>query len=101
MESDFLNQFDTNSVTGGVTQQFTDQFATLFLVGTIVSSVITILILVLYIFSAVRKYKVQNAIFDIQKTLHEINDREKVANTAASSVQQTPAAATPEVIASE
>ena len=77
MQSEFLNQFDTSTLTSNVTDQIVDQLSSLILVGIIVSAAITIPFLILYILSAIRKHKVQTAIFDIQKTLHEINDLQK------------------------
>jgi Ca2+/H+ antiporter len=44
------------------------------------SVVISIVFVILYIVSMVRRWKVQHAIFDIQKNIRELNERSKVAD---------------------
>ena len=45
---------------------------------------ITIVFIVLYVSSILRKRKVENAIFDIQKIVSEMNERDKARSTSQS-----------------
>lgn len=49
--------------------------------ATIASLVLTLVFIVFWITAALHRRKVQNAIIDIQKTLHEMNERDKLRQT--------------------
>ena len=51
------------------------------------SVVLTIVFIVLYVSSMLRKRKVENAILDIQKTIHEMNERDKARSASTPRVQ--------------
>jgi hypothetical protein len=53
------------------------QLETILLWGVVASVVVAIPLFLLYILSLQRKRKMQKAILDIQKTLHEMNERDK------------------------
>lgn len=46
-----------------------------------VSIIITVAFIALYVASILRRRKVENAILDIQKVIHEMNERDKKRNT--------------------
>lgn len=69
---------DINSLIGQTMQPY----AVFFTIFTIASIALTILILVLWILSMIRRRKMQAAIFDIQATLHEMNERDKARSPA-------------------
>lgn len=56
-----------------MTSSITDALAPFMLL----SFVITVAFVVLYVVSLIRRRKLENALFDIQKTLHEMNERDK------------------------
>ena len=68
---------------------------TIFTIFTIVSIVLMIGIFVLWIMSMIRTRKVQNAVFDIQKTLHEMNEREKAGVDRLAQTPTPPTTAVP------
>lgn len=77
---------DLQSLLGDSTlQTLSDEFQS----AIIVSIVMTAIFVVAYIMSQIRKRKVQNAIFGIQKDLHEMNERQKNAQTTAPVTQQS------------
>lgn len=64
---------------------------------TIASLVITLLVFIMWIMNWLHRRKVQNAILDIQATLREMNERDKVRHSATT--EQPPvatASSTPE-----
>lgn len=52
------------------------------------SVAISIVFIVLYISAMFRRRKLENALFDMQKTLHEINERDKARSTPAAPTVQ-------------
>lgn len=54
---------------------------TLFTIFTVVTITVSIAVIVLWIMGMVRTHKVQNAVFDMQKVLHEMNERDKTARS--------------------
>lgn len=61
---------------------------------TVASLIITLLIFIMWIANWLHRRKVQNAILDIQKTLHEMNERDK-ARTQPTIEQSTTTAEAP------
>lgn len=55
-----------------IPQSTIDSFTTLFVVSTIVSLIIFALVALFYIISAIRRWKVESAVFAIQKDLAQI-----------------------------
>lgn len=68
-----------------------DSLATVMMIGFVVINIISILFIVLYVISLVRKWKVQTAIFHMQKDLAEI----KTALAATPDVVTPPASPEP------
>lgn len=64
---------DTSSLMPDLTSQLTDLLAPVLMA----SAAVTIVFLALFISSTLRRRKVERAILDIQKTLHEMNERDK------------------------
>lgn len=58
----------------------------------LLSVIITVIFAVLYIVSLVRRWKVEQAILDIQKTIHEMNERDKARSTPVAPVVSPPPA---------
>ena len=48
-----------------------------------VSTALTVLIVILYVYSMMRRRKLEKALLDIQKTLSEMNERDKARSTPA------------------
>jgi len=85
------NQVDTTALGGLSMDGMMQQLETVLLYGTIASVAILIPFLLLYVLSSRRKSKAYKAIIEIQKTLHEMNERDKARNThPASDVNQPP-----------
>ena len=63
-----------------VTASITDMLAPILWL----SVVMTVVFVVLYVSSIVRRRKVENAVLNIQKTLHELNERDKARSTPTS-----------------
>jgi flagellar biosynthesis/type III secretory pathway M-ring protein FliF/YscJ len=82
-------QIGTSSL-GIDTDAMMQQVESLLLWGALASITIFISFLLLYILSARRKWKMQKAIFDIQKTLHEMNEREKARGASRTPLSVTP-----------
>jgi cell division protein FtsL len=55
-----------------IPQQTVDMFTTIFVVSTIISIVVLLLFITVYLVMAMRKWKVQSAVFMMQKDIHEI-----------------------------
>lgn len=51
----------------------------------LLSSILSIVLVVAYIFSVIRRYKVEKAILAMQKDIHEMNERQRSQNQAAPS----------------
>ena len=77
MEPSLLEEY--NPLTGPTDQlnALTDQFIGIITLVTIVSIVLTVIVLTLWIIGWVQKMKMHRAILDIQRTLAEMNEREK------------------------
>ena len=72
---DTLEQLtDTNT---DLTNQLMQQFGSTLTVVAVASLVLTIIVVVMWIVAMWHRRKVQNAILDIQQTLHEMNERDK------------------------
>lgn len=57
---------------------------------TIVSTILMLVFVAVYLVSAIRRYKVQQAVFDIQKTLHEINSKLPEVNQITTPINTPP-----------
>ena len=68
---------DMNGQLSDVMSSLTDAMVPFILL----SFVITLLFVVLYVVSMIRRRKLENAILDMQKVLHEMNEREKARST--------------------
>lgn len=80
MLSEQLLLGNDNGTTNGAGAELTDITASISdALGPIIwlSVAVTIIFVALYLSSIMRKRKVENAILDIQKTLHEMNERDK------------------------
>lgn len=82
MNSDQLLSGENGSIDIGtqlpdITSSITDMLMPIVLL----SLAMTVIFVGLYISSIVRRRRVENAIFDIQKTLHEMNERDKARST--------------------
>ena len=75
------NQVDSTTLGGLNMDGMMQQLETVLLYGTIASVAILIPFLLLYVLSSRRKSKAYKAIIEIQKTLHEMNERDKSRNT--------------------
>lgn len=87
-------QIDTSGL-GIDTDAMMQQVETLLLWGTIASVAVLIPFIILYVLSAHRKSKAYKAVIDIQKTLHEMNERDKARDAAARPAISQPATPTP------
>lgn len=76
---------------GDLQTQIFDQLATFLLFGVIASIAIFVPLIIIYTLSAIRKHKTYKAILDIQKTLHEMNERDKARTPKAISSVPEPA----------
>lgn len=85
------NQIDSTSLGGLNIDSMMQQLESVILYGTIASVAILIPFLVLYILSSHRKSKAYKAIIDIQKTLHEMNERDKARDTHSTPIISQPA----------
>ena len=92
------NQVDSTALGGLNMDSMMQQLESVILYGTIASVTILIPFLLLYVLSSRRKSKAYKAIIEIQKTLHEMNERDKARDARpAPAVSQPPI--TPEPIA--
>ena len=48
----------------------------------LLSTILTIVLAVAYIFSVIRRYKVEKAILAMQKDIHELNERDRARSAA-------------------
>lgn len=87
-------QIDTSSL-GIDTDAMMQQVEMLLLWGTLASVAVLIPFLILYVISARRKSKAYKAVIDIQKTLHEMNERDKARDARAQPIISQPEAPTP------
>lgn len=82
-----MNSNDLNSLLQGqggslnLSPQLPPGLSTLLSIASIALTVLSLVIIVLYIASLVRRWRVQSAIFDIQKQVREINQRELTKQT--------------------
>ena len=60
--------------TGPAISLFPESFINLLTAGIIVLNIVTILFLIVYIFSTIRKWKVQSAVLAMQKDIREIKE---------------------------
>lgn len=90
------NQVDTNAIGGLSMDSMMQQLESVILYGTIASVAILIPFLLLYVLSSRRKSKAYKAIIDMQKTLHEMNERDK-ARDARPAPAPAPAASQPPI----
>ena len=84
------NQVDSTTLGGLNMDGMMQQLETVLLYGTIASVAILIPFLLLYVLSSRRKSKAYKAIIDIQKTLHEMNERDKARDTQPAPVVNQP-----------
>jgi len=87
MNPEQLQQIQPNQVDGTTLGLNMDgmmqQLESVILYGTIASVAILIPFLILYVLSSRRKSKAYKAIIDMQKTLHEMNERDKARDNHA------------------
>ena len=76
-----MNEIDYTKISDQVSQQINDSFGGAFAGVAIGSVAITGIILVVWTIGAVRKWKMQKAVYRIQKDLHEMNERQKGSHT--------------------
>jgi len=85
------NQVDSTALGGLNMDSMMQQLESVILYGTIASVAILIPFLLLYVLSSRRKSKAYKAIIEIQKTLHDMNERDKARDAyVAPTVSQPP-----------
>ena len=75
--SNILNGQMPSGAGGSSLFQLPSGLVTVLTIGSIVVTVLSVVIMILYLVSLVRRWKVQTAILDIQKQVHEMNERQK------------------------
>lgn len=82
-----MNSNDLNSLLQGqggnlnLSPQLPPGLSTLLSVASIAVTILSLVIIVFYLASLIRRWRVQSAIFDIQKQVREINQRELAKQT--------------------
>ena len=72
-----MNEIDYTKITDSVTQQINSSMGGVFALVAIGSVILTIVFVVFWIINSIRKIKVQKAILEIQKDIHEMNELQK------------------------